>query len=124
MPQTILEFRLDPKKHEFISTVCRQLSIRLVQVDRRDYGQKLGALAGISGFARERVVYDGPELPAEMMVFSGMNSDQVDVFLEAYQQGGLPKINLKAVITPNNIFWNVHRLFSELMNEHRAYGEK
>ena len=124
MGQTILEFRMDPAKHGLITSVCKAQGIRLVQVDRRDYRQKLGALAGISGFAKEKTVYEGPELPAEMLVFSGMNSDQVDAFLEAYRGGGLPKVNLKAVLTPSNICWNVQQLFLELMNAHRNFGER
>lgn len=124
MAQVILEFGIEPAKHELIATVCQGQGIRLVQVPKQDYGQKLGALAGIAGFPREKTMYDGLGLPAEMLVFSGMNSQQVDAFLDAYRQGGLPKIQLKAVITPSNIFWDAQQLFTELMNEHRAFGEK
>lgn len=124
MAQTILEFCMDPQKHEWIASVCGRLGIRVVQVEKKDYGQKLGTLAGISGFGREKTAYDGPQLPAEMLVFSGMNSDQVDAFLEAYREGGLPKVNLKAVITADNIFWTVNQLFMELMHEHLAFGAK
>lgn len=124
MAQTILTFRLGKEKQGLIASVSRRLGIRVVQVDREDYGQKLGALAGINGFPKEKSVYDGPELPAEMLVFSGMNSAQVDAFLDAYRESGLPKINLKAVITPDNIFWSVQQLFMELMHEHMAFGGK
>ena len=124
MAQVILEFAMAPEKHAFLSGVCKRLGIRLVQVPVRDYGQKLGTLAGISGFPREGKVYAGPQLSAEMLVFSGMNSDQVDAFLEAYREGGLPRVNLKAVVTPSNIFWTPGQLFLELMNEYLAFGEK
>ena len=124
MAQTILIFRLEQKKQALVSSICDRLGIRVVQVERKDYGQKLGALAGISGFAKEKTGYDGPELPAEMLVFSGMNSKQLDTFLDAYREGGLPKINLKAVITADNIFWPAQQLFLELMHEHLAFGGK
>lgn len=124
MAQTILTFRLEQEKRALVSSICGRLGIHVVQVERKDYGQKLGALAGISGFAKEKTKYDGPELPAEMLVFSGMTSQQLDEFLDAYREGGLPKINLKAVITPDNIFWSAQQLFLELMHEHLTLGGK
>lgn len=62
--------------------------------------------------------YDGPEFPAEMLIFSEMNSDQVDVFLAEYKKAGVEPIALKAVITGNNIFWTAERTQKELLREH------
>lgn len=124
MAQTILEFRMDTAKHEGLVSICGKLGIRLIPVDKKDYGQKLGALADISGFGKEKILYDGPELPGEMLVFSGMASSQVDAFLDTYRASGLPKIGLKAIVTPSNVFWTPRQLFMELMNEHLAFGRK
>lgn len=124
MAQTILEFRLETKKREAIAEICRRLGIQVVEVQRRDYGQKLGALAGVSGFKKEQKVYNGPELPAEMLVFSGMNSDQLDAFLAEYRGCGQPPIGLKAVVTANNVFWDVESLFRELLGEHMKMPTK
>lgn len=66
----------------------------------------------------ERQKYDGPEFPAEMLIFSEMNSDQVDVFLAEYKKSGVEPIALKAVITGNNIFWTAERTQKELLREH------
>jgi len=124
MAQTILEFRLDPDKHDAVKDICGRLGIRLIAAARKDYGQKIGALAGIKGFSRDGKVYSGPELPAEMLVFSGMNSEQVDVFLAEYKKSGTAPIGLKAVVTPDNVFWSVDELFRELMREHFIMGRK
>ena len=62
--------------------------------------------------------YDGPEFPAEMLIFSEMNSDQVDAFLAEYKKAGVEPIALKAVITGNNIFWTAERTQKELLREH------
>ena len=66
MAQIILEFRLAQNKHEAIAEICKRLGIQVIQVPRADYGQKLGALAGVAGFKKEKKVYSGPELPAEI----------------------------------------------------------
>jgi hypothetical protein len=124
MSQKILGFRIGKEKHAALEQVCATLGIELVDVERRDYAQKLGVLAGVKGFARERTVYGGAELPAEMLVFSGMNSDQLDEFLAAYKATGQKPVELKAVVTPGNIFWDADTLFRELMREHIAVVTK
>ena len=118
MAQTILLFRINRDKYAVIQNVCRTLGIRIIDVARKDYSQKLGTLAQIQGFTREAKKYDGPEFPAEMLIFSEMNSDQVDVFLAEYKKSGVEPIALKAVITDNNIFWTAERTQKELLREH------
>ena len=123
MAQTILLFRINRDKNAVIQNVCRTLGIRIIDVARKDYSQKLGTLAQIQGFTREAKKYDGPEFPAEMLIFSEMNSDQVDAFLAEYKKAGveprtLNSVSLKAVITGNNIFWTAERTQKELLREH------
>ncbi len=124
MAQTILEFRLDRDKADAIQKICQQLGIRIVSVERRDYGQKLGALAGVKGFVKEKKIYTGAEFPAEMLVFSGMNSLQVDTFLDAYKTYGVAPIALKAIVTAHNVSWSADVLLRELMQEHLSLGKK
>lgn len=50
------------------------------QVEKSDYGQKLGAIAGITGFKKDGSRYSGADFPAELLVFSGINSSQMDIF--------------------------------------------
>lgn len=118
MAQTVLLFRLDQDKYVAVRKVCKILGIRMIDVARKDYSQKLGSLAQIQGFTREAKKYDGPELPAEMLIFSEMNSDQVDAFLAEYKKTGVEKVALKAVITSNNIFWTADKIQKELLREH------
>jgi hypothetical protein len=117
--QKILGFHIAPEKHAALQGICAGLGIELVDIARRDYGQKLGALAQIKGFKKEKTIYTGPELPAEMLVFSGMDSDRLDAFLAAYKETGLAPIGLKAVVTPGNIRWNAQELFRELLREQK-----
>lgn len=124
MAQTVLLFKAGKEKDAAVRQVCKKLGIRVLTVAQKDYAQKLGALAGIDGFAREKIRYDGAELPAEMLVFSEMNSAQVDAFLAAYRQTGVPPVALKAVITSSNIFWNAGTLQRELLREHLFMTKK
>ena len=119
--QTILLYHMEKTKEMQIRQLCKRLSITVKTVQRADYSQSLGYLAGIAGFARKNAVYLGNELPAEMLVFSGMTSEQIDLFLAEYRKMGISPSACKAVITPVNIFWNAGNLAEELLKEHRQF---
>ena len=123
MSQVILTFQLQKEKEDAMATICKPRGIKLLEIPVKDYAQKLGYLAGVKGLSREKAVYDGAPFPAEMLVFSGMDSEQVDIFLVEYKKTGLPAIGLKAVVTPHNVFWTADALFRELMKEHLAFHE-
>ena len=117
----ILLFHVQAGKAERIESICRKLKIRTSRVNPSSYSQKLGYLAGISGFRRENISYTGPDFPSEMMVFSGMNSDMLDRFLDEYKRASIPPVGLKAVLTPHNLFWSAEDLYRELFKEHQNY---
>ncbi|MBU5479848.1 DUF3783 domain-containing protein [Blautia sp. MSJ-19] len=118
MAQIILTFGLGKEKMRAVRTTAQRNQIQVKEISRRDYNQKLGALAEIQGFSREKAGYNGPDFPLEMMVFSGIDSTQIDAFLADYKKTGTPSVPLKAVITPHNIFWTAEALFKELWKEH------
>ena len=122
MAQIILAFRLDKEKLKAVRATAQKTGFQIKEISRKDYSQKLGTLAGIEGFPRERQLYDGPEFPLEMMVFSGTDSTQLDTFLNAYKQTGAQPVPLKAVITPHNIFWTAEYLYKELLKEHMHFN--
>lgn len=118
MAQIILTFGLRKEKIKVVRSIAQKNRIQIKEISRKDYNQKLGALAGIQGFAKEKVIYNGPDFPLEMIVFSGIDSAQIDTFLADYKQTGAQPVPLKAIITPHNIFWTVEALFKELWKEH------
>lgn len=118
MAQIILTFGLGKEKIKVVRSIAQKNRIQIKEISRKDYNQKLGALAGIQGFAKEKVIYNGPDFPLEMIVFSGIDSAQIDSFLADYKQTGAQIVPLKAIITPQNIFWTVEALFKELWKEH------
>ena len=121
MAQIILTFRLGKEKIKVVRSIAQKNRIQIKEISRKDYNQKLGALAGIQGFAKEKVIYNGPDFPLEMIVFSGIDSAQIDTFLADYKQTGAQPVPLKAIITPQNIFWTVETLFKELWKEHLSF---
>ena len=118
--QKILTFELKEEKKQGLRKICQQLEIDWKEVPVKDYTQQMGCIAGITGFHRQRLIYRGDAFWAEMLVFSGMDSGQIDAFLAAYKQSGLQAIPLKAVLTEYNVKWTAKALFSELLKEHMA----
>lgn len=116
----VLLFHVEKTKQKQIADLCRQLKIGSIIVPKRQYGESLGALAGIPGIPRKDIDYDQAELLREMLVFSGMDSGALDIFLEKYRKSGIEPVDLKAIITPHNIFWNVPVLYEELMREYNS----
>lgn len=121
MAQIILTFGLGKEKSRAIRSVAQKNGIYIKEISRKDYSQKLGTLAGIEGFSKEKINYDGPDFPLEMIVFSGIDSAQMDTFLADYKKTGVQPIPLKAIITPHNIFWSADTLFKELWKEHLRF---
>ena len=103
--QRILMFNVSKEKRDKIIQMCKTLGILTKIVDRPQYNQKIGALAEISGFKEDKEIYTKEEFPLEMLVFSGMNQQQVDSFLKEYRNRGIEQIGCKAIITPDNVFW-------------------
>ena len=116
----ILLFKMNNDRQRSIEGLCRSLSIKTIYIKQASYLQNMGYLAGISGFSKNSTIYSGSDFDKEMLVFSGMDSDLTDRFLAAFRQAGLPPVDLKAVITPTNIFWTPIKLYEELMKEHKS----
>lgn len=119
----ILTFGLKKEKYSAVCAVAKKIGANVTDVARKDYGQKIGAIAGIQGFAKDRTTYTGPDFMAEMIVFSSLNQQQMDTFLAEYKATGEQPVPLKAIITPYNISWTADALFRELMKEHLRLGK-
>ena len=118
----ILLFHMNNDRQRSIEKLCRSLTvpIKVINIRPAMYSQTIGYLAGITGFDRCNTLYSGNDLDSEMLVFSGVDSDLMDEFINRMKQTGIPKIALKAVITPTNIFWTPHKLYDHLCQEHRT----
>ena len=95
--QKILLFSVAAQKVEKIKALCKTLGISVQQDGSR---------------------YSGADFPAELLVFSGINSSQMDIFLAEYKKAAIEPIGCKAVVTPDNVFWSADKLFREIFREH------
>lgn len=113
------------------------LGFRIKLVEKEEYGQPLGVLAGLdketeaesltdlgeekitsapaSGLHGERVDFSD-----EMAVMAGFTSAQVDLFILALRKKGVGRIDYKAVLTPTNRSWDSVKLYQEIKKEHES----
>jgi len=80
-----------------------------------DYGQSLGALLHLYGFARR--FSPAPVFDDEMLVLFAFENDMLDGFLKFFRTFRLRPVALKAVVTPHNVNWSSVQLHDELCRE-------
>ena len=124
----VMFFTKDLNKSEKIGNLCKKLDIRTRKIALADVNMEVGSLAGIKtiGIKKEKsqapVGYDMPEI----MIFSGISNKNLDLFLAEYKKENIKPIELKAILTPNNISWTLYELIMELQRERIAmmFGKK
>lgn len=121
--KTILIYEMKKEKEEKVLTICRKRQITVRKVQLLEYAQSLGSLARISKIPQNMTKDSGTLLGEEMMVFSGMDTNEIDSFLNDYKNMGISPVELKAVLTPYNIFWNSRQLYEELQKEKNRFHQ-
>lgn len=114
----LLLFNVNEGKAALIKSVCGGLGIRIVKIYQHQYGETIGALAGIPVYAMQNRPYRGEGFEQEMMVICGLNSTELDEFLAAFRDAKIPPVWLKATLTPHNMAWSAAQLYRELEREH------
>ena len=115
----LLTYNLKPGTEAGIARICRDLGIRVRTVNPGEYALPIGALAGIPiAKAPTPDAMPGHRFNDEMLVMCHMISTELDAFLQAMRDQGLPRIPLKAVLTPVNVLWSSTTLRDELAREH------
>ena len=122
MAQIILTFGLGKEKIKVVRSIAQKNRIQIKEISRKDYNQKLGALAGIQGFAKEKVIYNGPDFPLEMIVFSGIDSAQIDSFLADYKQTGAQTVPLKSNHYSSKYFLDRRSTLQRIMERAPAFS--
>ena len=107
----LLTYNLDGDTAAKLDAICRAQGIRVRSVNPFEFALPIGAVPA-STFA------DG------MLVMCHMLSDQLDAFLRGMRMNGVPRIPLKAVLTPINVSWDSLRLHDELARENAAMGKR
>ncbi|MFR1894637.1 DUF3783 domain-containing protein [Hungatella sp.] len=106
--------------------VLIRMGIRIKNITPEQTGQTVGYLAGFEGFD-ERETEEGtvlPELEEEMLVMKNFTNRRIDELLAGLRRAGVPKVELKAVVTETNCGWTFYSLYEELKKEREAMTKK
>ena len=87
MTPTLLAYQIDPKKLGKMQIVCLRLGIRVQAVDPADFGQTIGALAGV--LPREPDAPAAP-LPGEMLVMAHFRPGLLEGMLQGWRAAHIP----------------------------------
>lgn len=122
--ETVLYYnpgRPETMKHVAImKSVLVRMGVRIKNISPDQVMETVGYLAGMAGYEP----WDGqeilPEIPVEMLVLKQFSGRRIDELLMNLRKAGVPKIELKAVLTEYNSPWTFYHLYEELKEEHEA----
>ena len=89
-------------------------------VDRAQYKETIGAIAGVPGYSLSGEIYEGEGFEDEMLILKGFTGGMLDSFLHGFRKMKIQPVALKAVLTEANCGWNSLELHDELVKEHES----
>ena len=120
MRETVLLINFeDQKQLRELKMILFTLKIRMKKVEKEDYLQQIGYLAGIKEMEGIEAVYEGEELEKEMMVFAGISNQRLDQILLMMRKNGVKRVDYKAILTETNKTWTVPRSMSRCTYNHK-----
>lgn len=103
-----------------IKSIMVQMGIRIKTVEPEQVMEQVGYLAGIDGYFPAENPQEVPPVGQDVLVLHNFTRGRMDMFLSSIKRADVPRIDLKAVITPQNTEWTFYHLYQELMEEHKA----
>lgn len=125
MRETVLLFHFsDREKRNKVVRALFPLQLKIKEVEKREYLQPIGYLAGSKEISPAVEEYEGEELEGEMLVMAGISGTKMDLILTALRKSGVGNIPYKASMTPTNQYWTPVQLFKEIKEEHEKMHGK
>lgn len=122
-PATVLTFNLNEPDFVRLRGLSAAMGIRVKAVPPESFTLPLGGMLGIpTGPINAAPV--GESFRDAMLLMCNLNEQQFNQFLQMLRAPGLPRIPLKAVLTPHNASWSAIQLHEELLREHEAMTRK
>lgn len=114
------------KKHEMMmKSVLVRMGVKIRNVKPEQVMETIGCLAGMPGFQeQENASAPLPVIPEQMLVMKDFTGSRIDTLLYQLRKAGVPKIDLKAIVTEHNCGWSFYKLYEELKEEHRLMTEQ
>ena len=114
--ETVLMYNCSGEQWAKLRQIFLMLRVRIRPVEAGQYGLTLEDLLGRS---EEKVPVE-EKFSDPMLVFCNITHEKLDHLLTAMGRAGLPRIALKAMLTPTNRTWTSQQLWTELRREHEA----
>ena len=114
--ETVLMYNCNDEQWAKLRQIFLMLRVRIRSVEADQYGLTLEELLGRS---EEKTPVE-EEFSDPMLVFCNLPHEKLDHLLTAMGRAGLPRIALKAMLTPTNRTWTSQQLWTELRREHEA----
>ena len=114
--ETVLMYNCDDEQWAKLRQIFLMLRVRIRPVEADQYGLTLEDLLGRS---EEKAPVE-EKFSDPMLVFCNLPHEKLDHLLTAMGRAGLPRIALKAMLTPTNRTWTSQQLWTELRREHEA----
>lgn len=115
----------DPPYVSKLKGVMVRMGIRIKNVSAAQVMEQVGALAGMKGFAKTLDQNEAPAqkeelpvIPEEVLVMCNFSRRRMDEFMMNLRKAGVPKIQLKAIVTETNCRWTFYHLYEEISEEH------
>lgn len=107
------------KKTAKLKAVLIQMGVRIKNIGACQVGESVGYLAGMDGYEKNEIGEALPVISQEVLVMKDFSSRRMDELFLRIRKAGIPKIDLKAVITATNAGWTFYQLYEEILAEHK-----
>lgn len=124
MNKAIYLYNLHNEKGRQIELLCIAQGIECRHVESNEYGEYIGYIAQLPGFAAHNTPRMVVPFADEMLIFKGFDQEMLGTFLAQYRQAGIEPVPLKAGLTPTNVHWDSAQLHAELQQERDAFAKQ
>lgn len=119
MRPTILAFNLSLSRLNLLKLAAIRLNLAVETVQPLEQSRTVGDLFGLG--TRAATAHVPPVFDAEMLIFGGMENQQINALLSTLRQMQVPPFPLKAILTPTNAAWRCGELYAELCKERQQF---
>ena len=88
-------YNLNSERGRQIRMLCLTLGLKIRVVDRAQYTEAIGAIAGVPGYSLSGETYKGEGFEDEMLILKGFTGGMLDSFLHGFRKMKIQPVALK-----------------------------
>ncbi len=124
MGETVLYYNPgNAPKPAVMKSVLVRMGVRIKNIREEQLGETIGSLLGIEKKEKTEGAASAGPLEEQMLVLYRFSGNRLDQLLYGLRKAGVPKIELKAVVTEQNSQWTMYELYEELKKEREAFAK-